>query len=241
MKTKKPTSRRDRVGLVVFAFLCVGVAIVSPLPYLLLGSSAQAWAEADGGLTEFYAEKSTFIRSTLMVHAAASGVALLLTPLQASTKLRRRVPVVHRVSGRVSALAIVVGAISAVIIAPGGYAGLSGAIGFSGLAIAWLYCLQRSISAARAKRLATHREWGLRVIALSFAAVTLRLWLGLYIGFAAAIGGLAPDQAFDQVYVTMPFVSWIPNLLIVEWYLRRNRSATAPQTAIADLGPVTVA
>jgi len=220
---------------VVFGLLCVAVGLFTPLPYLALGANAEAWADADLGLSEFYAERSTFVRATLLTHAVGAGVALFLTPVQASMTVRRRQPKLHRVSGRVSGAAIVVAAVSGLIVAPGGYAGMSGTIGFSALSLVWLYCLFHAINDARAKRLKSHRRWALRVIALTFAGVTLRLWTGLYIGFAGGIGGTDPEVAFDQAYPFMPFLAWIPNLLIIEWYLRKQtKPAPEERLIIAD-------
>jgi uncharacterized membrane protein len=170
---------------------------------------------------------------SLFLHAAGSGVALVLTPIQASRSIRRRWPVAHRVSGRVSAVAIVIGGLSGLALAPVNYAGLSGTIGFGLLAVIWLFCLYRSITEARARRFADHRRWSLRVMALTFAAVTLRLWLALYIIGASVIAGTEVDVAFDQIYVWLPFLSWIPNLLAMEWFLSRRPSRAAPQPAPA--------
>jgi hypothetical protein len=42
--------------------------------------------------------------------------------------------------------------------------------------------------------------------------VTLRLWM-------IALVPLLGD--FHSAYVLVPFLSWVPNLLVVEWLLRR--------------------
>jgi hypothetical protein len=60
-----------------------------------------------------------------------------------------------------------------------------------------------------------------RAFALTYAAVTLRLWLGLLIG-AQAAAGLPAEVAFDRAYAIVPFLSWVPNLLVAELYLRRR-------------------
>jgi uncharacterized membrane protein len=182
-------------------------------------------ADADTGLATHYVDASSAIRTALLIHAASGGLALALTPVQASRTVRRRWPVAHRLGGRVSAAAIAVGAVSGLVIAPGGYAGLSGAVGFSALSVIWAYCLFRAIAAARGRRLAEHRRWGVRVMALTFAAVTLRLWLVGYISVAVPVGGVDLDTAFDQIYSVTPFLSWVPNLALAEWYLRRKSAA----------------
>jgi len=215
-------TKRDRVPAVVFALLCVGIALGTPLPYVMLG--LEELAEVGGGLAEHYAEQSDLMQAALFVHIIASGLALLLMPVQSSGSVRRRSPRAHRVTGRIAAAAIVLGGLSGLVIAQVSYAGWSGAIGFSMLSLLWLGCLVRSISEARAGRIASHRQWSLRVMALTFAAVTLRLWLFGYMIVASALGLGDVDEAFDQIYVLLPFLSWIPNVVFIEWYLRRSKA-----------------
>ena len=54
----------------------------------------------------------------------------------------------------------------------------------------------------------------LRSYALLFSAVTLRLWLPL---LSAAFG------SFEPAYLAVSWVSWVPNLLVVEWYIQRAK------------------
>jgi hypothetical protein len=53
----------------------------------------------------------------------------------------------------------------------------------------------------------------LRTFALTYAAVTLRLWLFALI---PVLGD------FGSAYALVPFLCWVPNLLVVEWLLRRQ-------------------
>ena len=50
-------------------------------------------------------------------------------------------------------------------------------LGFAGLAIAWLFTGARAFVAARTRDFVSHRRWMIRNFALTFAAVTLRLYL----------------------------------------------------------------
>ncbi|MFV3517468.1 DUF2306 domain-containing protein, partial [Mycobacterium tuberculosis] len=60
-------------------------------------------------------------------------------------------------------------------------------------------------------RIASHRRWMVRSFALTLAAVTLRIYLPLSdvlgIGFAAS-------------YPVVAWLCWVPNMAVVEWYLR---------------------
>ncbi|MEQ8879328.1 MAG: DUF2306 domain-containing protein, partial [Cyclobacteriaceae bacterium] len=68
-----------------------------------------------------------------------------------------------------------------------------------------------------AKKIEEHQRWMLRSYALTFAAVTLRLWL-------PALTGLG--IAFIVAYKIISWLSWVPNLLVVEWLI--NRTGTKP-------------
>ncbi len=49
-----------------------------------------------------------------------------------------------------------------------------------------------------------------RSYALAFAAVTLRLYVFLLTVFGSGVG-------FENNYLIIAFLSWMPNLLVAEW------------------------
>ena len=63
----------------------------------------------------------------------------------------------------------------------------------------------------------------MRTIALTNAAVTLRLWGGVVFALQVGLAGVDGQTAFDRAYVVVPFLAWIPNLLVAELYLRTRR------------------
>lgn len=89
--------------------------------------------------------------------------------------------------------------------------GLVATFGFAGLAVAWLCTGTRAYLAARQRDFASHRRWMVRNFALSFAAVTIRLYLGPVFMF-----GLP----FESSYAVISWLCWVPNLLVAEWALR---------------------
>jgi len=210
----------NRGGYIVFALACVAVAVFAPLPYLT--QSMADLAEADIGLAAHYALQPSSIQLALIVHGTASGLALGLTPLQWAAGVRRRWPAFHRLTGRILAAAILVGAATGLVVAPVSYAGLSGTIGFSLLSVIWVWCCVRSVATIRAGDLVGHRRWVMRTSALTFAAVTLRVATGVSVVILTAATDLGAKAAFDRAYVVMPFFSWMLNLAVVEWALRRS-------------------
>lgn len=203
---------------------CVTIAVFAPLPYFT--KSLQEMATADSGLAEHYLGQPVFVQRILLVHAGFSTLALLLAPLQASAALRRRAPRLHHWSGRVSFVSILVGALGALVLAPVSYAGFVGTFGFGLMAIGWSVTATLSVRAARQRRFADHRRWSIRTLAFTFSAVTLRLWTTVLIVAQRPDGEAAAAVAFDRAYQFVPFLSWVPNVLIVEYFLRRARSAS---------------
>ena len=86
--------------------------------------------------------------------------------------------------------------------------------GFFLLALVWLGTTGAAYVAARKRDFDSHRRWMIRSAALTFAAVTLRLYLGLTMA-----GGLP----FDPSYTVIAWACWVPNLIAVELWARRGR------------------
>lgn len=64
----------------------------------------------------------------------------------------------------------------------------------------------------RQRDIQSHRQWMLRSFALTLAAITLRIYVFL--------GSWSFDLGNPTAYATIAWLSWVPNLLICEWYLR---------------------
>jgi uncharacterized membrane protein len=212
----------------LMAFLAIGVAIAAIAPYATFNPSNF------NNATARFANESTLRYVGLFVHAFSGGIALILGPFQFLAKLRSRRPTLHRWMGRVYLIAILFGGLSAFLIAPGMISGLVGEFGLVMLAILWLWTGFMAYANIRAGNVASHREWMIRNYALTFAAVTLRLWLGMLI--AAQLPFLETkyagdfDALFVEVYRVVMWISWVPNLIIAEMIIQRGR---APQVSSA--------
>lgn len=161
-------------------------------------------------------------------HFFASGLALLVLPLQFAQALRSRWPALHRVPGWLYVLAVLIGGVSGLLLAPRAQGGWATGLSFLLLALLWLGSTGMALYCAIRGRFDSHRRWMLRSAALTFAAPTLRLYLGLGIG----VVGLG----FPQAYLLAAWLCWTLNLLAVELYLRRRSapSAHAPDTGLGS-------
>lgn len=157
----------------------------------------------------------------LVLHVAGAATALLLSPLQLLPSVRRRARL-HRVLGRVYVAGCTLGGVSGLALAWGTSAGPIAVAGFGVLAVLWLFTTTAGWLRAMQGRLAAHRAWMLRSFALTFAAVTLRLYLGAL--------PLLPI-AFVDGYRAIAFLCWVPNLLVAELLLRRDATERVPRRA----------
>lgn len=154
-------------------------------------------------------------RVGIYAHVFAAAFALALGPFQFSTAWRTRRPALHRWSGRLYlGVGVLVGGLAGLYMAARAFGGPAARLGFAGLALAWLYTGLRGYLAIRARDIATHRRWMVRNFALTFAAVTLRLWLP---------ASVASGVAFEIAYPVIAWLCWVPNLLIAELVLAREQ------------------
>ena len=209
-------------GLGVVAALSWLTAAAASVPYLVLGLTTMA--DLGIGLAGAYVDAPPVARVALYVHIVAATVALLIAPFQLSARLRRRARRAHRVAGRVYLGGVAVGALAGLVLLPFNSAGLTGVFGFGGLAAVWAYSGWRALRAIRDGDVAGHQGWMIRSVALTFAAPMLRLWLGLLIGVQVPFAGPEPDgdAMFAAAYAVVPFLCWLPNLLVAEWIVRRR-------------------
>jgi len=191
---------RTKVGWGLLLFLAVLMALIG-LRYFVFGSAAYFPRQR-----EVY-EARTF---GLLVHIGAMMLAVVTGPFQFLRSLRERHFAFHRALGRIYVTSALVGALGGLYLAQFSASGAVSDVGFtllgSGVLIATTYALVR----IRTGNVQSHREWMTRSYALIFAAVTLRLYLPF---LEAAFG--------EQVgYAVVAWVSWVPNLVVAEWFVR---------------------
>lgn len=185
------------------AVLSVGVAVVSYRYVAGLGALAPNVME------------NLFQRPWLAVHAGGAATALLVGPFQFLPTLRARRRGLHRWLGRTYVAGCVGGGVSGLVLSFGASAGTFAGIGFGLLAVVWLGVTGNAWRLAVARRFDEHRRWMIRSFALTFAAVTLRLYLPI-----------APILGYDFMdgYRVAAWMAWVPNLLLAELYLMRQRT-----------------
>lgn len=150
----------------------------------------------------------------LVVHVAGGVTALALGAFQFIPIWRTGRFRAHRWIGRAYVLGCMVGGVAGLVLAFGSWAGPVATAGFGIGAVVWIWLNAMGWRAAVRGEFDAHRRWMIRSWAATLAAVTLRIYLPLLM-----ISGLPLEDGYRAI----SFLSWVPNLLIAEWWLRRRK------------------
>ena len=161
----------------------------------------------------FLRERIATVPWAVYTHLGASAIALGLGPFQFDAAARARRLRLHRWLGRAYLVGVLAGGASGFVLAQIAQGGLVAHIGFGALAAVWISTAALAYRSIRAGRRAEHRKWMIRNYALTFAAVTLRI----YLPASVALG--AP---FALTYPAISWLCWVPNLWLAErWIVRK--------------------
>lgn len=207
-------SKRIRALVLILAFSIAGYAIVQ---YGVLGAG-------HAGLVSFKLQKPDFELKpwvyVLYTHIFTAVFALVIGPFQLfikPTKARRRW---HRRLGYGYVLSITVSGIVNVYLSLFATGGWISGLGFMSLDVCWVAAALTAVRKIVAKDVQAHKEWMLRSYALTFSAVTLRIFL-------APLALLLGD--FEAAFRVVAWLCWIPNLLVMEAVIYRMRLRIEPR------------
>lgn len=148
-------------------------------------------------------------------HFGCSAIALAAGAFQVNGHIRTRFLGFHRWLGRAYVLAVTLGGVTAFVLSMRSSGGVAAHFGFGLLAVCWVGSTLNAYRHIRAGDRTAHRDWMTRSYALTFAAVTLRLYLP-----ASLMAGIS----FAVAYPAISWVCWVPNLLIVECFMLSRRT-----------------
>lgn len=181
----------------------------------LLALLVACYAMALLGVPEFRPSLVRTLMSERPIAAAAhfggSALAMAIGVFQINGWLRVRLVGAHRWMGRLYVAGVAAGGVSGFLLAVQSSGGVVAQAGFAWLAVCWLATTFLAYRHIRAGNVAAHRQWMIRSFALTFAAVTLRLYIP-----ASQIAGIP----FPVAYAAIAWLCWIPNLLLAEWIIR---------------------
>jgi hypothetical protein len=193
------------------------------------GTPAQ-WNANLPGLFEARAPLGT---AGIATHFAAGGIILLLGPIQLIGRIRRRWPAFHRWVGRLYVLAALLAGLGGLsfILVNGAIGGVAMNLGFGGYGVLMVIASVQTYRHARARRLAIHRAWAIRLFALAIGSWLYRMDYGFW--FLATGGG-----GFDYV---MDVGFYLPNLIVAEAFIRARAAPGRPAAQLAVAGLLALA
>lgn len=148
-------------------------------------------------------------------HVVSTIFVLLGGFTQFNSFVLKKYPKIHRNMGKLYVFVILF------LAAPSGFfiglhanGGLYSKISFVTLSILWFFFTLKGFIAIKNKKIILHKSFMLRSFALTFSAITLRFWKVILVY-------LFHPSPMD-VYQIIAWLGWIPNILIVEYYIYRN-------------------
>ena len=153
----------------------------------------------------------------LYIHASSSLIALALGPFLLSRKIRNKNQNLHKQLGKIYYIGILFGGLSGLYLAFEATGGILSTFGFGLLSLFWLSTAGTALYQIKQRQIEQHREWMIRNYSLTFAAVTLRIWLLVFI----LVAGI---ENYVTSYTIISWLCWIPNLLIAEFYLKKTKN-----------------
>jgi uncharacterized membrane protein len=152
-------------------------------------------------------------RHLLIPHTVAGVLALLIGPVNFSSRIRQQRLRLHRILGRVYVISVFVGSFTGIALA----SGRPGLPGTTMQAAAWMVCTTAAFITARNRHIVQHRQWMMRSYAVTFTFVSSRV-LNLWPRYWSHLG-----DVFSAVGV---IAFTLASLLIVELGLNWHELTT---------------
>lgn len=149
------------------------------------------------------------------IHVCSSIFALLAGFTQFNNDIIKKNTSVHRNIGKLYILIILFfAAPSGMFIGLFANGGISSKVAFVLLAILWIYTTYKGFISIKNKNIRLHNIFMLRSFALTFSAITLRMWkvILVYLFHSAPM----------DTYQVIAWLGWIPNLIFIEIYIYKK-------------------
>jgi hypothetical protein len=163
----------------------------------------------------------------LLLHIIGGTIGLLVGPLQFQQFIRKRTIKTHKVFGYIYYVGMVIGLIGSIWLVPFASGGMTNKFAFGILAMVWLvtnstafYYIVLCQRYTREVRIQLHREWMIRSYAATTGAITLRIWIFILLTFNLAVLKLQYEEAFMEMYRTVSWLGFVPNMIVAEVYIR---------------------
>ncbi|WP_431611632.1 DUF2306 domain-containing protein [Chryseobacterium sp. 'Rf worker isolate 10'] len=151
-------------------------------------------------------------KSAFFSHIIFGGLALFIGWSQFSVSFRNKNIRIHRFTGRLYVIAVMISSVSAVYMGFYANGGFISATGFICLGVIWLATTLAAVMQIRRRNIIKHQQFMTYSYACTFAAVTLRVWYPL---LKMMMGNA------ESSYIAVAWLCWVPNLLIAYFINRK--------------------
>jgi hypothetical protein len=149
------------------------------------------------------------------IHVFISPLLLIAGLISTISIIRLRLPVFHQIAGKIYVLLVLFFAgPSGLIMSFYSNGGVLTKVSFVSLSIIWMFSTLMGYISIRKQEYKNHLIWMYRSYALTLSAITLRFYAYLFDVFNINIDPIT-------TYTIIAFISWIPNLFIIEVIRRK--------------------
>ncbi|MGE7926882.1 DUF2306 domain-containing protein [Lysinibacillus xylanilyticus] len=208
----------------IFSCLAILISCYSVVQYFFMDAHQAGFVKLKLMLNSTL---SSFWYIMLYLHIISGVVALVIGPFTLFSKFREKNIKRHRMMGKIYMIGILLGSVSGLYLAFYATGGLMSQLGFGFLSTFWLITAFQALIKIKHKKILDHQKWMIRNYSLTFAAVTLRIWLVLF----TILFGL---EHFNFSYTIIAWLCWLPNLIAAEWFIQRKLN-TMKHQGNADL------
>ena len=198
-------------------------ALLAWLSWLMLEITLNYWPVRDDA--GFLQIKQQYLgirhwEAAFWIHVFTSMLALAAGFTQFAPWILRGMPKLHRWMGRCYVLNVcLVTGPASLIMAFYANGGITSRLAFGILAISWIVTTSMGWRLALRRQWQRHQEWMMRSYALTLSALTLRVWKYTLV--------LLFEPRPMDVYRLVAWLGFVPNVLLVEWLIRRKRNSSA--------------
>jgi hypothetical protein len=203
----------------IFAILAISIGLYPLIYYIIDMHGKGLWASKS---TELIA--NTAWHTAFYMHITFGGIAMLTGWTQFSQRLRNRYLSTHRMVGKIYVFSVMLSSLAGFYIALFASGGIISTLGFGSLAALWFFTVLKAYTSIIKKEIKQHENWMICNYALTFAAVTLRI----YIPISQSL--LHID--FITAYRAISWLCWVPNLIIAGIIIK-NRNARQSSIAVS--------
>ena len=156
-----------------------------------------------------------FYINSFFVHVFIGSIALGIGWLGFVEKVRTKYIFIHKIIGRIYVFSFLITAVCSLPVSLNAYGGLISQIGFTSISLLAIITTAMGFISIINNKIDAHMKWMHYSYACCLATVTLRIW-------SPILSLIVHDEIV--LYNLVSWLSWLPNLLFVKYYLTRHKN-----------------